>query len=1759
MRGRSAPWAQRGFLAGILGWSRLGLAGLLVWTVLRGAELPDDFAQRWSLPKVAGVTLDLQNASREPWETGPTGADVGERSWWLEWEADENGEVRLVATGNPGVPIQLKISVLQADGTLRALTNLPVPVDGTFPVQRGARYEIAVTGPEFVRSDPTGIWRRPFSSEISVFVAPKASNPDPASAIELSGESVAFTAGSLGSQTGATWWRWRAPGAGTVLVRGAWAEAPSSPPPVRGTVQVFRSRREVGNGILEFLGDLSPWVAQEVVESDEIYLQVAGGLQSPMEFPIQLSLSPLQLEMDGGWGALVVGVPARLEITGRPPGVRFIRAVLENNGRLLAESDGDSGGLVWTPQSQGPTRLQALVWDDDGRVWATTGVFRTVRPSNDDFQRGERMVSNRAPSPFRLVEATVEPGEPEPAEPSVWWRWTAESSGRLRINTWVSGASMPLRVRVFEGEVLQSLRLIRELDPGKERSRTYEVLDLETRAGVPYAISVAGTASSARIQFLKGASIPLNDTFDSRIDLPLQVPVPVFLPEFLSPVLNQGDNRSSWFRWFAPADGELVLRVPTYREAYQETTVYREGPGGLEPQAVVMPDWDILWVPVVRGQTYAISILAGTLVRTNAIQAFPPLMLAANFTPAPENARFEQRRLVEGSPASFKGTTAGADPLAAGPPDIGRKVWYSWIPPESGEALCWVDSGGFMKFTTYSGDRISNLLATGGGTGDPYRATRFSVTRGVPIQIVVTSPQSVAGSPFRGGIGMFHDLVSDSFASRIPIGATPASLAADSRDATRELREPAGLTNSIWWSWKAPANGWLTVAAPTPVAVKVFDGVALADLAVRMPEATLSGLRPKDRYPVQAGDLVQLAASGQAAYDLPFGVAVDFTTLAVRSPVSGQTVHPGVPFFVELNPVDPTIDGDAEGSTIYLDMTLGVKHLLSVPYPFRSNPLFVTNSLPVGLVQLTARYTNAAGLVRASWPVTLAVEPDQDDFRKGETLTEIDWVRPYLLFGATREPGEPAASVDATTGSLWWHWTAPVSGEALIRSPNGIVSVFTGASVDGLERVPILNDPSISPSLGIRILRGVTYHLRMEGRQPGESGRLELQASPVAMVGPRTREVLTRDRLDFRGVLDPSIGRNATVEYRFNGERIGNASFSSAPLDSSVLPGAGIGVFHTVAMFADGRALTNLIGATVYWKEPNDEISRAETLSGTSGYDRLSTLNAGLESTVGTGEPDVRIRRHWWRLQAIADGRLTASAGFIAFPEPPRPSVTIYDSALNVLAGGGGSAAAEVSRGQTYYLSTSALSDSLMNFEFLLAPRSSHDAVSEARPLEGFPATLTVTFGMASVEPWEPWATGDEVGQSLWWTFQPSRSGQVVIESPIEELPELLLRGDDPVQALPVAPGSHSSETLSCFPVTSGERYWLGLGASQSTAWEREIRVHFVEGAINDSLAGRVVLPPGNSGVWVDLRDCTLEPGEPRHPVMDPDGMRGSLWFDWNPGQSGVAMLSAPGVRDIVAYRVTADGTWYAVAIGTHACAFSTNPEDRYLIALVPGKADPAASRFSLQFDGFPTNDNFADAASLHGLHATLRASLNFATLEPGEIALRPGIFGSSVWWRWKAPVSAPVQIRMPSGNWLPVLVDVYSGTNLAGLTRVVGREMTDSGPTLAFEAVAATEYWICTGLNWLGWEDRPVDLVLNQFPEAPTLISVVALDSLRLILEFAGPHGLESLVESSTDLMNWVAMDSGVFSGDLETLEIQIPPGSNAHFFRIRNPSETP
>src|SRR5699024_6027724 len=102
-------------------------------------------------------------------------------------------------------------------------------------------------------------------------------------------------------------------------------------------------------------------------------------------------------------------------------------------------------------------------------------------PPNDDFANAIDLAgTNPAEGTGSSVDATQVSGET--AGPTVWWSWTAPSSGTASVDT--SGSTFQTLVRIFTGNFLTSAQLI----PSVSSYETQEKVEWQATAGVTYRI-----------------------------------------------------------------------------------------------------------------------------------------------------------------------------------------------------------------------------------------------------------------------------------------------------------------------------------------------------------------------------------------------------------------------------------------------------------------------------------------------------------------------------------------------------------------------------------------------------------------------------------------------------------------------------------------------------------------------------------------------------------------------------------------------------------------------------------------------------------------------------------------------------------------------------------------------------------------------------------------------------------------------------------------------------------------------------------------------------------------------------------------------------------------------------------------------------------------------------------------------------------------------------------------------------------------------
>jgi subtilisin family serine protease/outer membrane protein assembly factor BamB len=229
----------------------------------------------------------------------------------------------------------------------------------------------------------------------------------------------------------------------------------------------------------------------------------------------------------------------------------------------------------------------------------------------------------------------------------------------------------------------------------------------------------------------------------------------------------------------------------------------------------------------------------------------------------------------------------------------------------------------------------------------------------------------------------------------------------------------------------------------------------------------------------------------------------------------------------------------------------------------------------------------------------------------------------------------------------------------------------------------------------------------------------------------------------------------------------------------------------------------------------------------------------------------------------------------------------------------------------------------------------------------------------------------------------------------------------------------------------------------------------------NDDFATRARVSGSNLVVRAVSTGATTE----AEPAIAGQAASSTLWWEWTATLSGTVRVSTDGSSYDTLLGVFTGGSLEALtAVAsnddepgkvTSRLEFNAQAGTTYQI-VIGGKAG-ASGLTLLDVGAIPANDNFANAQTLTGRTALIKAANAQATLEPGEPRIRNFTGGKSLWYRWTAPASGRFQFALSSDGFDPLLA-VYTGNAVNALTLVADSDDADAengGATDATTAIA--------------------------------------------------------------------------------------------------------
>jgi len=686
-------------------------------------------------------------------------------------------------------------------------------------------------------------------------------------------------------------------------------------------------------------------------------------------------------------------------------------------------------------------------------------------PPNDNFANALILAGNSGSLIGTNRDATKEPGEPNhaggPGGASIWYRWTAPTSGQVtfdaigfRNQTSNSFRYLTALMAVYTGANLNSLTSV--VTNSIDNKVTFNAT-----AGTTYHIAIdsapyaGGGYLPGLVPLHWGAKQVANDDFANAQQLSA---ASAFVPLLGSnggatkeagEPNHQGNSggASVWYRWTA-LSSELVSFVfnqcstCTLSQSNALVAVYTgTSVNALTPVPTTIDNNHSF--SAVRGITYFVAVDSNTGSGGTYEFSLVSSSLSAR------NDNFNQAQALSGANGSVAGDNSGATRETGEPNHAtdrgGASVWYQWRAPASG--LVTFDTFG-SNFDTllavYTGNAVNALsvVASSDNAGSSAQSrVTFDAKANTTYQIAIdgksTSLDQGTGLP-RGETGLillnWSNLpppVNDNFANAQTISGASGNVTGRNTVASKEGGEPnhAGGPGgaSVWYRWTAPSTGNLTFTT----------------------------------------------------------VGSDFNTLLAV--YTGSTIN-------ALTLVSDNDDvGGLVQSRVTFNATAGTVYYIAID----------------GSVGVPGNLTQFSGNVVLSW--FSETGNNNDNFLAAQELNGTNGSLAATNASATKENGEPNHANDRGGRSVWYSWTAPFTGPVLFTTVGSdfdtVLAVYTGTNVTSLTPIANNNDSPYSDnlshiltsSLTFTATAGTTYKIAVDG-SGGRFGSFALRWGPDATI-----------------------------------------------------------------------------------------------------------------------------------------------------------------------------------------------------------------------------------------------------------------------------------------------------------------------------------------------------------------------------------------------------------------------------------------------------------------------------------------------------------------------------------------------------------------------------------------------------------------------------------------------------------------------------------
>jgi hypothetical protein len=686
-------------------------------------------------------------------------------------------------------------------------------------------------------------------------------------------------------------------------------------------------------------------------------------------------------------------------------------------------------------------------------------------PPNDNFANALILAGNSGSVVGTNRDATKEAGEPNhaggPGGASIWYRWTASTTGQVTFDTFgfrnqttSSFRYLTALIAVYTGSALDTLS-------STVTNATDNKVTFNATAGTTYHIAI-DSAPYAGGGYLPGI-VPLhwgakqvaNDDFANAQPLTASGSFVPLLGNNAGATKETGEpnhggnfgGASVWYRWTALSAGDVSFVLNPCITCTLSTNnalvgVYTGTSVNALTPVLTAADNNHTFT-VVRGTTYFIAVDS----RTGSGGSYEFSLVSSNISA--RNDAFANAQVLSGSAGAVAGDNSGASKELAEPNhanDIGgASVWYQWKAPASG--LYTFDTFG-SNFDTllavYTGNAVNALtvIANSDNAGSsPQSRITFDAKLDTTYFIAVDGKSNgveqgsgLARSQTGFVLLNWNNLpppVNDNFANAQALTGTSGNATGRNTVASKQGGEPnhAGSPGgaSVWYQWTAPSSGnftFNTFGSDFNTLLAVYTGSALTALSQVSSNDDVGGVR-------------QSRVTFNAVAGTVYYIAVD-----------GSTGVPG-------------------------------------------------------------NVTAFSGNVVLSWFPETGVS--NDSFLSAQQLNGESGSLAAANAGATKENGEPNHASDRGGRSVWYSWTAPASGPVLFTTAGSdfdtLLAVYTGTNVNQLALLASNDDSPYTDNLGHILTSsltftanaGTTYLIAVDG-SGGRFGNFALRWGPDAKI-----------------------------------------------------------------------------------------------------------------------------------------------------------------------------------------------------------------------------------------------------------------------------------------------------------------------------------------------------------------------------------------------------------------------------------------------------------------------------------------------------------------------------------------------------------------------------------------------------------------------------------------------------------------------------------